>query len=207
MSSSFFKRFYFIIILIFSVPLLINFFFIPTIASNENQEMFKNISYNINSTTQTYSMEISTTGFTWPLPGYRNISSPFGRRNSPTKGASYYHAGIDIPAPPGTNIFSAESGTVILAQFSGSGGCTVIVSSGSYQFTYCHVSPSFLVHQNQYVNKGELIAQVGPKNVYGFSNNPYKDSNGKPTNGATTGPHLHFAIKKDGQAVNPLNYF
>lgn len=139
--------------------------------------------------------------------GYRTISSPFGRRSSPTKGASSYHSGIDIPAPPGTNIFSAQSGTVILAKFNGSGGYTVIVSSGAYQFIYCHLSPSFLVYQNQYVKKGELIAQVGPKNVYGFSNNPYKDSNGNPTNGATTGPHLHFAIKKDGTAVNPLNYF
>ncbi|MCI8485693.1 MAG: M23 family metallopeptidase [Clostridia bacterium] len=139
--------------------------------------------------------------------GYRTISSPFGKRNSPTKGASSYHSGIDIPAPPGTNIFSVESGVVILAKFNGSGGCTVIISASSYQFIYCHVSPSFLVYQNQYVKKGDLIAQVGPKNIYGFSNNPYKDSNGNPTNGATTGPHLHFTIKKDGTAVNPLNYF
>ena len=51
------------------------------------------------------------------------------------------------------------------------------------------------------------MSQVGPKNVYGFSNNPYKDSNGNPTNGSTTGPHLHFAIKKDGSAVNPLNFY
>ena len=54
---------------------------------------------------------------------------------------------------------------------------------------------------------GQIIGQVGPKNVYGIKNNPYKDSSGKPTNGATTGPHLHFTIKKDGKAVNPLNYF
>ncbi|HBC84548.1 MAG TPA: hypothetical protein DCZ30_03755 [Clostridiales bacterium] len=139
--------------------------------------------------------------------GYRTISSPFGRRSSPTKGASSYHSGIDIPAPPGTNIFSAESGTVILAKFNGSGGCTIIISSASYQFIYCHVSPNFLVYQNQFIKKGELIAQVGPKNVYGFSNNPYKDSNGNPTNGATTGPHLHFTIKKRRHSRQSIKLF
>ena len=106
-----------------------------------------------------------------------------------------------------SNIFSVTSGNVTLARFNGSGGCTVIITSGNFQFTYCHVSPKFLVYENQHINKGDLIAQVGPKNVYGFSNNPYKDSNGNPTNGSTTGPHLHFAIKKDGSAVNPLNFY
>ena len=51
-----------------------------------------------------------------------------------------------------------------------------------------------------------VIANVGPKNVYGVLNNPYIDYNGNPTNGATTGPHLHLTIKKDGKAVNPLDY-
>ncbi len=207
MSSSFFKHFYFLIILIFIVPIFIIFFFIPTIADNIDQNIFSNISYNAYSDTKTSSIEINTNSFCWPIPGYTTISSPFGRRNSPTKGASSYHSGIDIPAPPGTNIFSVESGTVTLAEFNGSGGCTVIIISGSYQFIYCHVSPNFLVYRNQYVNKGALIAQVGPKNIYSFLNNPYKDSNGNPTNGATTGPHLHFTIKKDGTAVNPLNFF
>ena len=46
-----------------------------------------------------------------------------------------------------------------------------------------------------------IIATVGPKNVYGISNNPYKDSSGNPTNGATTGCHLHLSIKYKGKNV------
>ena len=92
-------------------------------------------------------------------------------------GASSYHSGIDIAAPAGSNIFSVESGKVILAEFYGGGGCTIIIASGNLQFMYCHVSPSFLVYVGQNVNKGQLIAHVGPKNVYGFSDNPYKDYN------------------------------
>ena len=46
--------------------------------------------------------------------------------------------------------------------------------------------------------------KLGPKNVYGVTNNPYKDSEGRPTNGATTGCHCHFTIKRDGELVDPL---
>lgn len=82
-----------------------------------------------------------------------------------------------------------------------------MLSSDSFTLVYHHVSPHFLVSKGQSVYQGQVIGQVGPKNVYGVSNNPYKDSSGNPTNGATTGPHLHFTIKKNNQTVNPLDYF
>ena len=107
----------------------------------------------------------------------------------------------------GTNIIACETGTVIYTGFSGAGGYTVSVECKNISYSYCHVNPYFLVVKGQKVYKGQVIANVGPKNVYGVLNNPYKDSNGNPTNGATTGPHLHFIIKKDGKAVNPLNYY
>ena len=93
-----------------------------------------------------------------------------------------------------------------MAKFNGSGGCTVIVSNNNLSFIYCHVSPNFIVCPGQHVNKGDLIANVGPKNVYGFSGNIYHDSNGNPTNGATTGPHLHLSISENGSNVDPLKY-
>ncbi len=88
----------------------------------------------------------------------------------------------------------------------GANGYTITISDGTYSANYSHISSFFLVSIGDYINQGDIIATVGPKNVYGVPNNPYKDSNGLPTNGATTGPHLHFSIRKDGQAVNPLNF-
>ena len=144
--------------------------------------------------------------FLWPTPGFTTITSYFGYRNAPTSGASSYHSGIDIGAPEGTKILAIFSGTVTYTGFSGAGGFTVTVKSKEFTASYCHVSPQFIVSVGEYVLKGTTIANVGPKNVYGVLNNPYKDSFGNPTNGATTGPHLHLTIKKDGQAVNPLDY-
>lgn len=108
--------------------------------------------------------------------------------------------------PLGANILSIASGTVTFVGFSGAGGYTVTVKTEDFTISYCHVSPTLLVTVGEYVLKGTIIAKVGPKNVYGIPNNPYKDSNGNPTNGATTGSHLHLTIKKDGKAVNPLDY-
>lgn len=99
------------------------------------------------------------------------------------------------------------SGTVITAKFSGSGGCTITIQNGNLFTSYCHVSPNFIVFPGVYVEKGQLISQVGPKNIYGFPENKYKDSNGNPTNGATTGPHLHLSVKNNSEYLNPLDFF
>lgn len=85
-------------------------------------------------------------------------------------------------------------------------GYTITLKNSTYTASYCHVSPEFKVYVGQKVKKGDVIGNVGPKNVYGVSGNPYKDSNGNPTNGATTGPHLHFTLRKDSDLVNPLDY-
>jgi len=52
-----------------------------------------------------------------------------------------------------------------------------------------------------------LYGYVGPKNVYGVKGNPYRDSNGNPTNGATTGPHLHLGVRINEKYIDPLNLF
>ena len=116
------------------------------------------------------------------LLGYNTITSDFGYRTAPTSGASSYHGGIDIAAPTGSNIIATCSGKVSFTGFYGAGGYTVTIINNNLSISYCHVSPLFLVYEGQYVSQGDIIAKVGPKNVYGVPNNPYKDSNGNPTN-------------------------
>ena len=197
MFSSHFKYFF---ILLFCFFLFLPHLFIPVIANLENVQI--NIS---SSPLQTYT--ISSTGLTWPIPGYTRISSPFGRRTSPTSGASSYHLGIDIPAPVGTNLIAPLDAIVTFIGFKGSGGYTIILKNQHLEFIYHHVSAHYIIHKGEYIKQGQVIGEVGPKYISAISGNPYHDNSGKQTNGATTGPHLHFSIRKDGIAVNPLYYF
>ena len=64
-------------------------------------------------------------------------------------GATNFHGGIDLPAPPGTNIIAAISGTVTYTGFMGSGGCTVVLQGAEYSTVYHHVSPNFLVSKRR----------------------------------------------------------
>ena len=182
-----------------SIILIIPTLFVPTLYNIQNLEII-NPEFSSN-------FDISNSIFYWPIPGYTRISSYFGKRNSPTAGASLFHQGIDVPAPAGTNLVAVFSGTITYIGFNGSGGYAIYIENDNLQCIYNHVSPNYIIDIGNYVYSGQVVGQVGPKNVYGVKNNPYKDNNGNPTNGATTGPHLHFTIKKDGKAVNPLNYF
>ncbi len=180
-----------------SIFVLIPVLFVPTLSSNIFQ-----IPDN-----ESHQFILNENSLTWPIPGYMKISSYFGKRSSPTKHASSFHQGVDIPAPAGTNLVATADSIVTYIGFNGSGGYSIHLKSNHFEFIYHHVSPNYIISPKQTVKAGQLIGKVGPKNVYNVKNNPYKDSSGKPTNGATTGPHLHFTIKKDGKAVNPLNYF
>lgn len=112
--------------------------------------------------------------------------------------------GIDIAAPEGTKLVAIVDGTVIKTAWGGAGGFTITIEAGEYTYSYCHSDPNFIVNVGDKVVKGQVIGKVGPKNVYGVNGNPYKDGNGNPTNGATTGCHCHFTVKKNGQTINPL---
>jgi len=148
----------------------------------------------------------STSGFLWPTPGYTTITSPFGKRSSPTAGASSYHKGVDIAAAEGSDILAITDGIISFAGFLGGGGYTLTLTASPFQISYCHLSPIYLVEEGMQVHKGQVIARVGPKYVYGVPGNRYTDSSGRPTNGATTGVHLHLGFRLDGDYVNPMEY-
>ena len=122
-------------------------------------------------------------------------------------GASSFHKGTDIGAPEGTSLYAICDGEITFADFLGGGGYTITLSKDNMKITYCHVSPNFIVSVGDIIKKGQHIADVGPKNVYGVPNNPYKDKNGNPTNGATTGCHLHLGVRIDGKYINPMSLF
>lgn len=122
-------------------------------------------------------------------------------------GASSFHKGTDIGAPEGTSLYAICDGEITFADFLGGGGYTITLSKDNMKITYCHVSPDFIVSVGDIIKKGQHIADVGPKNVYGVSNNPYKDKNGNPTNGATTGCHLHLGVRIDGNYIDPMALF
>ena len=150
---------------------------------------------------------LNPNGLIWPIPGYTRLSSPFGKRVSPTSGASSYHSGMDIPAPPGTKFIAVHDGIITFRQFLGAGGYTITLSFDDYKVSYCHCDPNYIVEVGQEVKQGQVIGQVGPKIVYGVPGNIYFDDDGNPTNGATTGPHLHFGVRIDGEYQNPLDFY
>lgn len=121
----------------------------------------------------------------WPLPGHLDISSTFGWRNHPLFGVRMYHAGIDIPAEASTPIHAAHNGEVLFSGWYGGYGKVVIIDHGGGIATlYGHTS-SYWVEAGQKVKKGQAIAAVG-------------------STGFSTGPHLHFEVRRDGTPVDPL---
>lgn len=121
----------------------------------------------------------------WPVPSSSRITSPYGYRIHPITKTRKMHTGIDIAAPSGTPIVAAESGTVIQTGWLGGYGLTVMVDHGGGIATlYAHNS-AVTVSNGQQVSRGQTISLMG-------------------STGNSTGPHLHFEVRRNGDYVDPL---
>lgn len=125
--------------------------------------------------------------FSWPCPSYTRISDDYGYRTDPILGTQKMHNGIDLAAPHGSVIYAAYDGDVIAAAYSASMGNYIMIDHGDGLYTiYMHASALY-VSKGQSVYKGQSIAAVG-------------------STGRSTGNHLHFSVRLNGNYVNPWDY-
>ena len=125
--------------------------------------------------------------FAFPAPSYTKISDDYGNRIHPTLGVEKFHNGIDLAAPNGSPILAAYDGAVVAAAYSSSMGNYVMIDHGDSLYTiYMHASALY-VSKGDAVTKGQQIAAVG-------------------STGRSTGPHLHFGVRKNGGYVSPWGY-
>jgi murein DD-endopeptidase MepM/ murein hydrolase activator NlpD len=125
--------------------------------------------------------------FRFPLPD-GEITSRYGFRENPFSGHQEFHQGIDIAAPVGTDVLAAREGTVTTVDWDdGLGNYIIITHSGGYQTVYGHLS-EVDVSLNQDVYSAMIIGKVG-------------------NTGYSTGPHLHFEIRKEGDSRDPMELF
>lgn len=118
------------------------------------------------------------------LPVVGNVTSEFGTRIHPISGDLRFHAGIDIAAELGTNIYSAFDGEVIYSDYDQwNGNFLKIQHDNGIMTVYCHCE-KLNVKKGQKIRAGEVIATVG-------------------STGSSTGPHLHFEIRVDNVSYNP----
>lgn len=125
--------------------------------------------------------------FTFPAPSYTRISDDYGNRIHPTLGVQQFHNGVDLAAPSGSPILAAYDGQIIAADYSSTMGNYIMIDHGDGLFTiYMHAS-SLLVSKGSAVTKGQKIALVG-------------------STGRSTGPHLHFSVRQNGNYVSPWKF-
>lgn len=124
----------------------------------------------------------------WPIDKEQSVGSGFGWRFHPVDKVCKCHEGIDIPEKTGTPILAVSEGTVISTETKADYGNYVEIDHGKgYSTFYAHLS-SIDVSKGQAVQKGDAIGKVG-------------------STGTSTGPHLHFEVRKEGVRVNPCIYF
>lgn len=131
--------------------------------------------------------QIGTGSYTWPTPGYTSITSPYGMRYHPILKVRKMHTGIDIGAPMSAKIVAADSGNVIYSGWMGAYGQAVVIDHGGGLSTMYAHQDRILVNVGDSVSKGQQIGKVG-------------------TTGWSTGAHLHFEVRINGEPTDPRAY-
>jgi murein DD-endopeptidase MepM/ murein hydrolase activator NlpD len=123
---------------------------------------------------------------TWPTPGFKFITSPFGQRKDPITGElGKMHSGIDIRVPEGNTIIAADSGKVIVSSYLNGYGYAIYVDHGDgIETRYGHCN-KLIAKVGENVERGEKIAESG-------------------NTGRSSGPHLHFEIRVNDTPVDPM---
>lgn len=124
---------------------------------------------------------------TWPAPGSSRITSPFGYRIHPILKVKKFHTGIDIGVPSNSTIVAVNDGVVIHSNWLGGYGKVVMIDHGGGIVTLYAHNNSLLVKVGQQVTKGQAITKSG-------------------STGNSTGPHLHFEVRENGDYVDPMTH-
>ena len=125
--------------------------------------------------------------FTFPVASYTRVSCDYGWRIHPTLHVKQFHNGVDLASPKGTAIYAAYDGYVVAATYSTTMGNYVMINHGDNLYTiYMHAS-ALKVSAGATVKKGDTIALVG-------------------STGRSTGNHLHFSVRVNGEYVSPWEY-
>lgn len=143
-----------------------------------------------------YAVPEDSIWFQWPVEGSNTVSlsAPYGRKrlvltsDPPREIGTSFHSGIDIPAPQGTPVAAAKAGTVVEAGYDSARGNYLILDHGDGLTTLYGQCRAVLAQEGDCVATGDIVAEVG-------------------ATGMATGPHLHFEVRQDGEAQNPVAYF
>lgn len=128
---------------------------------------------------------LATTPSIWPV--YGTITSGFGWRSSPLESSSELHQGLDIAVGTGTPVVATADGKVVLSGWGGGYGNLVKIDHGNGLETLYGHNDKVAVTVGQEVKKGQIISYAG-------------------STGNSTGPHVHYEIRKNGTAVDPMAY-
>lgn len=121
----------------------------------------------------------------WPVSG--EITSPYGYRVHPIWGTTIYHSGIDIGVDEGTPVHAADGGVVVWSGWMGGYGYAVVIDHGNGLSTLYGHNSELAVDEGQSVVKGQVISYAG-------------------STGNSTGPHVHFEVRVNGDPVDPMGY-